>query len=95
MFILDRLFIGGLGFVLDKIATIADQELNDPDRQRERLLEAQMRLESGEIDQAEFDAIESDVFDRIRQIKAGQEPTRPDEEHRIAGIEISVNDEDS
>ena len=50
MFLLDSLLINGISFVLDKVATIADAELNDPERQRERLLEAQMKLESGEID---------------------------------------------
>ena len=47
MFLLDSLLVNGISFVLDKVATIADQELNDPERQRERLLEAQMKLESG------------------------------------------------
>ena len=46
MFLLDSLLINGISFVLDKVATIADAELNDPERQRERLLEAQLKLES-------------------------------------------------
>lgn len=92
MFLLDSLLVGGLRFVLDQVATIADQELNDPERQRERLLEAQLKLESGEIDEAEFAAIEADVFERIREIKARTQPqdTVIDDEHRVAGVEISV-----
>ena len=94
MFLLDSLLVGGLRFVLDKVATIADQELNDPERQRERLLEAQMRLETGEIDQADFDAIEADVFAQLRDIKARTQPQdAPDDDHRITGVEISVADE--
>jgi hypothetical protein len=94
MFLLDSLLVGGLRFVLDKVATIADQELNDPERQRERLLEAQMRLETGEIDQAEFDTIEADVFQQIRQIKARtQSQDLPDEDLQITGVEITVADE--
>jgi hypothetical protein len=95
MFLLDSLLIGGIRFVLDKIATVADQELNDPERQRERLLEAQMKLEEGEIDDAEFAAIEADVFERIREIKARteSEDTIIDDQHRVAGVEISVDDE--
>jgi len=94
MFILDSLLVGGLRFVLDKVATIADQELNDPERQRERLLEAQLKLESGEIDEAQFAAIEADVFDRIREIKARTQPEGEivDDEHRIAGVEIDVEE---
>ncbi len=74
MFLLDSLLVNGISFVLDKVATIADQELNDPDRQRERLLEAQLKLEAGEMTDEEFAAIEKDVFERIREIKARGEP---------------------
>ena len=96
MFLLDSLLVGGLRFVLDKVATIAEQEINDPERQRERLLEAQMRLENGEISDDEFAAIEADVFERIREIKKRTQPQEMivDDEHRVAGIEISVRDDD-
>jgi hypothetical protein len=96
MFLLDSLLIGGIRFVLDKVSTIAEQEINDPERQRERLLEAQLKLENGEIDAAEFAAIEADVFERIREIKARTqaEDTVVDDEHRIAGVEISVADDE-
>ena len=95
MFLLDSLLIGGIRFVLDKVSTIAEQELNDPERQRERLLEAQLKLETGEITDAEFAAIEADVFERIRAIKARTQAQDVviDDEHRVAGVEISVNDD--
>jgi len=95
MFLLDSLLINGISFVLDKVATVADAELNDPERQRERLLEAQMRLESGEITEEELSAIESDVFDRIREIRARTQPQDVviDDEHRVAGVEITVDDD--
>ena len=95
MFLLDSLLINGISFVLDKVATIADAEVNDPERQRERLLEAQMRLENGEINDAEFSAIEADVFDRIREIKARTQPQDVvvDDRHRVAGVEITVDDD--
>ena len=97
MFLLDSLLVNGISFVLDKVAAIADQELNDPDRQRERLLEAQMKLESGEITDEEFSAIETDVFERIREIKARTQTqeTIIDDEHRVAGVEITVDDDAS
>lgn len=96
MFLLDSLLIGGIQFVLDKVQTIAEQETNDPERQRERLLEAQMKLESGEIDDTAFAEIEADVFERIREIKARTQSKDAivDEEHRVAGVEISVNDDE-
>ena len=96
MFLLDSLLVGGIRFVLDKVATIAEQEMNDPERQRERLLEAQLKLENGEISDEDFAAIEADVFERIREIKKRTQPqeTIVDAEHRVAGIEISVRDDD-
>ena len=95
MFLLDSLLINGIQFVLDKVSTVAEQELNDPDRQRERLLEAQLKLESGEIDDTEFAEIEKDVFNRLREIKAsaGQQDAIVDDDHRIAGVDITVDDD--
>ena len=95
MFLLDTLLINGISFVLDKVAAVADAELNDPDRQRERLLEAQLRLESGEITDAEFASVEADVFQKLREIKARTQPqdTVVDDEHRVAGVEITVDDD--
>jgi hypothetical protein len=97
MFLLDSLLVSGISYVLDKVATIADQEVNDPERQRERLLEAQMQLENGDITDEQFAAIEADVFDRIREIKARTQgsATIVDEDHRVAGVEITVDDESS
>jgi hypothetical protein len=69
MFILDTLLIGSLRFVLDKVAAAAEAELQDDTALREQLLEAQMRLELGEIDEKEFAAIERDVLARLREIK--------------------------
>ena len=50
--ILDTLLVGGLRFVLGKIAAAVDAELTDDTVWREELLAAQMRLELGEIDRA-------------------------------------------
>ena len=95
MFLLDTLLINGISFVLDKVAAVADAELNDPERQRERLLEAQMRLETGEMTDDEFAAIEADVFQKLREIKARTQvqDTVVDDEHRVAGVEITVDDD--
>jgi hypothetical protein len=95
MFLLDSLLINGISFVLDKVATVADAELNDPERQRERLLEAQMKLETGDITEDEFAGIEADVFQKIREIKARTQPEQAivDDEHRVAGVEITVDDD--
>ncbi len=45
MIILDRLLVGGIAFVLRRIAEAVDAEQNNEDALREELLAAQMRLE--------------------------------------------------
>ncbi|PYQ95807.1 MAG: hypothetical protein DMF97_16410 [Acidobacteria bacterium] len=90
MFILDDLMFGGLGFVLDKIVTAVDAEMQNDSALREQLLEAQMRLELGEIDEAQFKAIESDVLARMREIKSQQGPLMMSPHDRIAGVEIET-----
>jgi Gas vesicle protein G len=73
MFLIDTLLIGGLRFVLDKVAAAAGQELNDEERLREELLAAQMRVELGEMSEAEFASLERDVVARLREIRAARE----------------------
>ncbi|PYR44732.1 MAG: hypothetical protein DMF89_27070 [Acidobacteria bacterium] len=90
MFILDDLMFGGLRFVLDKIVTAVDAEMQDDSALREQLLEAQMRLELGEIDEAQFKAFESDVLAHIREIKSRQGPLTMSENDRIAGVEVET-----
>jgi hypothetical protein len=75
--VVDRLFVGGLRFVLDKIAQAVDRELQNPERLREELLAAQMRHELGEIDAAELAAIEADLVARLRELAGGDTPRGP------------------
>ena len=71
MFLIDSLLIDGLTFVLDKLVQIVDAELNDDTVLRERLLDAQMKLELGELSLDEFSEIEQDVFARLRELRGG------------------------
>jgi len=71
MFLLDSLLIDGLKFVFDKLLQVAEAELSDDTVLRERLLDAQMRLEQGELSMEEFSEIEQDVFARLREIRGG------------------------
>jgi Gas vesicle protein G len=73
MFILDSLLIGSLRFVLDKVVAAAEAEMNDDSALRDQLLEAQMRLELGEITEDEFADIERDVLAAIREMKRPQQ----------------------
>ena len=87
MFILDSLLIGSLRFVLDKVAAAVEAEMQDDSALREQLLEAQMRLELGEITDDEFAATEADLLERIRAIKGGRTISiSPDD--KVSGVEI-------
>jgi hypothetical protein len=88
MFILDTLLIGSLRFVLDKVVAAAEAEARDDTSLREQLLEAQMRLELGEISDQEFTEIESDVLSRIREMKGGRGAITMSPEDTVTGVEI-------
>jgi hypothetical protein len=93
MFILDSLLIGSLRFVLDKVVQAAEAEAQDDSAWRERLLEAQMRLELGEITEEEFVTIERDVIAAIREIKGGRQgPISMSPRDKISGVEIESFD---
>ena len=94
MFILDSLLVGGLRFVLDKVALAVDQESNDEGAIRETLLDAQMRLELGELSEKEFSAIERDLLKRLRDAR-GQVPSLDLRSGRVkvTGVEASTTDQ--
>jgi gas vesicle protein GvpG len=95
VFILDRLLIGGLGFVLDKVARAADGEGDTQEAVRERLLEAQMRFESGDIGEDEFADIERDCMERLRELRGSGAAVLGGDDARVAEVEIeSGGDED-
>jgi hypothetical protein len=94
MFILDSLLIGSIRFVLDKVVAAAETELNDDSALRERLLEAQMRLEVGEISDEEFGVIERDLLAAIREIKGRQQgPISMSPDDTVTGVDIQSFDE--
>jgi hypothetical protein len=95
MFILDSLLIGSLRFVLDKVVQAAEAEAQDDSALRDQLLEAQMRLELGEITEDEFVEIERDVIAAIREIKGGQQgPISMSPHDKISGVDIESFDSD-
>jgi hypothetical protein len=96
VFILDSLLIGSIRFVLEKVVAAAEAEANDDSALREQLLEAQMRLELGEISDQEFADTERDILERIREIKgsrAGALTVAPTD--RITGVEVDTYRDDT
>jgi hypothetical protein len=95
MFILDSLLIGSLRFVLDKVIAAAETEAQDDSALRDQLLEAQMRLELGEITDEECAAIERDVLVAIREIKGRRQgPLSMSPDDKITGVDIESFDSD-
>ena len=93
MFILDTLLIGSLRFVLDKVVAAAEAELHDDSALREQLLEAQMRLDLGEISEHEFADIERDLLAQIREIKGEpQGVLSVSPKDKITGVDIESFD---
>jgi hypothetical protein len=95
VFILDSLLIGSLRFVLDKLLAAAEAEAHDDTALREQLLDAQLRLELGELSEEEFVDIETTVLARIREIKGGAQDalTLTSPGVRVTGVDASVADE--
>ena len=93
MVIIDSLIFGGLRFVLDKVATAVDSELNDEGRLREELLAAQMQHELGEIGDEEMAAFESGILERLREIREarGEETAGLKPGARVVGVDVSAD----
>ncbi|HUE89492.1 MAG TPA: gas vesicle protein GvpG [Vicinamibacterales bacterium] len=94
MFILDSLLINGIKFALDKVREVAEQELDNPEALQQRLLEAQMQLDEGEIDEETFVQIESDVFARLRELKGDDATGGIADAGAFDEIVVELNDDD-
>jgi hypothetical protein len=89
--VLDTLLIGGIRFVLGKIAAAVEAEMDDDARLREELLAAQMRLELGEIDEAAYAEQERELLARINEIRARRTGGAAQAgAFRVTGIEATV-----
>lgn len=90
--ILDSLLFDGIRFVLDKLATVVDGEMNDEVALREELLAAQMRFELGEIEEDELAEVESEIMARLREIRAAREGDgAPTAGAKVVGVDVTFN----
>jgi hypothetical protein len=81
--------------VLDKVVQAAEAEMQDDSALRDQLLEAQMRLELGEITDQEFAEIERNVIAAIREIKGRQQgPISMSPKDQITGVDIQSFDDE-
>ena len=98
MFLIDDFLIGGLRFVLDKVATVVDQEMNSEERLRERLLNAQLSNDLGEMSDEEFHGIEDDVLARLREIREARGDDSAfvlGDDVRVAGTEVTFGGDET
>ena len=86
MLIVDSLIVSGVKFVLTRIAEAVEAEMYDESHLRDELLAAQMRLELGDIDEAEFAAIEEQVLAGLREIAARKRGSQEGGERTTAGV---------
>jgi hypothetical protein len=96
--IIDSLLIGGIKFVLDKVASAVDEEMNDETSLREELLAAQMRVELGEMDEADFVDLERAILARLREIRDARRGESSGAMSLGGGFEVDVSfrgDDDS
>ena len=91
MLILDSLLIGGIKFVLDKVASAVDEEMNDETSLREELLAAQMRVELGEMDEADFVDLERAILARLREIRDARQGESSGAMSLGGGFEVDVS----
>ena len=95
MFILDTLLINGISFVLDKVRTVAEQELDNPETLHHHLMEAQLDFEEGRIDEDTFAQIQDDILARIRELKASEQTGGIADASSFEDIEVDFGHDES
>ena len=61
--------ISGFKFVLNTLRQVAEEQYTDTSPVKQRLLELQLQLESGEITEQEYTAEEAEIFRELREIE--------------------------
>lgn len=65
--------VAGFRWIMKQVQTMADTELMDDQVWKERLIELQMKLELGEVSDADYAAEEAVIFERLREIRKARE----------------------
>lgn len=94
MFILDSLLYNGIRFALEKVLQVAEQELDNPEALQQRLLEAQLQLEDGAIDDRQFAEIEREIFARLREMKGAEASGGIADASSFDDVEVEIAEDD-
>src|SRR5690348_3680200 len=65
--------VAGIRWALGKVQTVVEEELTDDSAVRQELMELQMLLELGDIDDAEYVRREAVLMDRLREVREWRE----------------------
>jgi hypothetical protein len=65
--------VAGIRWSLNKVVKVAEEELTDDTTIKQELMELQMRLELGEIDDAEYVEQEKALMQRLREVREWRE----------------------
>jgi hypothetical protein len=65
--------VAGIQWTLRKVAQVVDEELTDDGPIKQELMELQMQLELGDIDDEEYLRREADLMTRLRDVRAWRE----------------------
>jgi hypothetical protein len=63
----------GRFWTLEKVQRVVEEELTDDTPIKEDLMNLQMALESGEIDDEEYDRCEAELMRRLREVREWRE----------------------
>lgn len=72
MFLIDDLLMlpfSGFGFILRTLRKVAEEEYTDDAAVKERLLELQLQLESGEVSEEQYAGEEAAILRELREIQ--------------------------
>jgi hypothetical protein len=65
--------VAGIRWTLGKVQQVAEEELTDDSAVKQELMELQMLLELGDIDDAEYVRREQELMERLREIRDWRE----------------------
>jgi hypothetical protein len=65
--------VWGTRWTLDKVDRVVRDELTDDTPIKEELMELQLKLEAGEIDDAEYTRREAELMQRLREVREWRE----------------------
>jgi Gas vesicle protein G len=65
--------VAGIRWTLGKVQQVAEEELTDDSAVKQQLMELQMQLELGDIDDDEYVRREADLMQRLREVRTWRE----------------------